>query len=326
MCAVLPGWWNGREVDIYEPVVPSCEKLVEWQSGGHLIMQRMGLKRFTFELLGHLTRDGVVIGNVFEASHGRLVEFSDRAAVYEAVATIQRKNVIYRDISTGEIFITGTGVRFGQGVSSVIFVPDKNKLEEEADWWHWGKLERLFNKLKDAPFNDAWTTRKMSSTELLIPRLPSPTRPIPIIPNFSRHAFAFGLFVTDSTRWLSWITRSSESKETNGSRKQLIAPMELMHSRRRTRRIDATVDEPLVLSTSRVRHLLTNSRHPYSRGNYRRTIFNHVTATSDRDDTTISSDGDDITLVSDATLSSEATLSSDRDDVTAMSDTSDSTF
>jgi hypothetical protein len=245
-------------------------------------MQCAGLNDLVFLLLGHLVRDGLVVGNVFEASHGRLVEFSDRAAVYEAVARMQRQNVIYRDIDSGEIFITDTGVRFG-GVSSVILVQDKKELEEEAEFWHWGKLETLFNKLKVARCNRAWWTRRMSSLELLIPRLPSPTRPIPIIPNFSKLVFAFALFTTEPMEWLNWVTGMA-----GRSRKRPAAPFDLTCSqRRRLPPIDLIIDEPLPLSTSRVRLRLTSPHHRYSRDSSRRTIRDDVIETSDASDSTL---------------------------------------
>jgi len=282
------GWWKGKEVDLYEPTLPSWGSLVERQNEGHMILQRTGLVDLSFRLLGHLTRDGVVVGNVFEASRGRLVEFGDRAAVYEAVGRMQRKNVIYRDIASGEIFITETGVRFGRGVSSVIFVRNKDELEDEAEFWHWGKLERLFDKLKGAPFNNAFWTRRMSSTEVLIPRIPSPMRPSPIIPNFSQLAFAFALLVADPMEWLSWFTRSSESGAHGRSSKRLTAPFDLTQSRRRrATRGDLVIDEPLALSTSRMRLLMASLQHPYSRGSSRRIIRDDVTVTSDTSDTTL---------------------------------------
>jgi len=229
----------------------------------------------------------MVVGNVFEASQGRLIEFSDRAVVYEAMTRMQRKNVIYRDIASGDIFITDKGVRFSKGISSVIYVEDKVKLEEEAAWWHWGKLEELFAKLKDAPFNNAWYTRRMSSTEVLIPRLPSPARPLSFSPNLSKLVHAFSLYVTEPMNWLSWFTSSSESRTSGSSRKRLTAPLDLMRSSgKRLPSIDLIIDEPFAQSMSRVRLRLITSHHPYSRDSSRRTTRDDVTLTSDTSDTT----------------------------------------
>src|SRR5882762_1487630 len=122
--------------------------MAEGQNAGHMIMSRVGLKDMTFELLGHLVRDGMVVGNVLEPPHGRLVEFGDRDIVYEAFSRLQRKNIVFRGVSEGLIFITDTGVRLGHEIASVIYVPDKAKLEYEAERWHWRKLERLFDNLK----------------------------------------------------------------------------------------------------------------------------------------------------------------------------------
>lgn len=250
-------------------------------------MRDQGLKDLTFELLGHLVRDGLVVGNVFEAAHGRLVEFSDRAAVYEAIARIQRKNVIYRDIDSKEIYITETGVRFGAGISSVVLVQDKDELEKEAETWHWGRLKKLFEFLKNAS-NDASTTRRMSSAELLIPRLPAPNAPVPVIPNFSQLAFAFALFVREPIEWLNWLVRlksESESETSNHSRKRLTAPLDLSPIRsRRLPREDLIISSPYF---SRVRLHSGRSRHPYSRASSSRTIRNDVTLSSDSSDSTL---------------------------------------
>ena len=275
------GLWNGREVDVYEPSVPSFAPLLERQSKGHLLMQRAGLKDLTFLLLGHLVRDGLVVGNVFEAPLGRLVEYSDRAAVYEAVARIQQKNLVYCDIDSGEIFITDTGVRFGRGLYSVKYVRDKAELEAKAAYWHWKMLEELFDRLKVALGNTARWTRRMVSTEVLIPRLPSPTRPMPTIRNFSKPAFAFAIFVTSAVGWVDWIVEPFEQESSGHSRKRLTAPLDLAHQqRRRPSHAELVIDKPLALSISRVRLRLINSGHPYSHGGPK----------CKRDDATITSD------------------------------------
>jgi hypothetical protein len=251
-------------------------------------MRDQGLKDLTFELLGHLVRDGLVVGNVFEAPHGRLIEYSDRAAVYESIARMQRKNIIYRDIDSKEIYITATGVRFGAGISSVILIQDRDALERQAELWHWGKLKKLFEFLKNAP-NDASTTRRMSSGELLIPRLPAPNAPSPVIPNFSQLAFAFALFVEEPIEWFNWLVRvesESRSETSNHSRQRLTAPLDLLPIRsRRLPRGDLVISSPYF---SRVRLHLAGSRHPYSRASSRRTIRDDVTLSSDASDSSSS--------------------------------------
>jgi hypothetical protein len=261
------GLWNGREVDVYEPSVPSHAPLLEWQSEGHLLMQRAGLKDLTFPLLGHLVRDGLVVGNVFEASLGRLVQYSDRAAVYEAVARIQQKNLVYRDIHSGEIFITDTGVRFGRGLYSVKYVRDKAELEAKASLCHWEELKELFDRLKVAPGNTAWWTRRLVSAEILIPRLPSPTRPMPTIRNFSKLAFAFAILIISPEDFENWISEPFKQESPGRSRKRLTAPLDLARRQRRLpSHVELVIDKPLALSISRVRLRLINSGHSYSHG------------------------------------------------------------
>lgn len=59
-------------------------------------------------------------------------------------------------------------------------IQDKAKLEDEADFWHWGKLEELFSELKD---NNTWWTRRMSSMKTIISQLPASSHIMPTIPD-----------------------------------------------------------------------------------------------------------------------------------------------
>jgi len=199
---------------------------------------------------------------------------------------MQKRGVIYRDLGTKEVFITKTGVRFGAGVSSVVLIQDEDELEKQAQFWHWGQLKILFDFLKDAPYNNALTSRKMSSTELLIPRLPAPNAPFPVIPDSSLLAFVFALFLKEPRELINWLAREAETP--NNSRKRLTAPFDLLPTRsRRLTRGDRVVSPPLpspYLSSMRLR--LASSRRSYSRSSGH-TIRDDVTLSSDTSDSTL---------------------------------------
>lgn len=282
------GLWNGREVDVYEPVMPSWASLVDAQSMGHMIMQRQGLKDMTFEILGHLVRDGVLVGNVFEPCHGRLIEFSDRGVVYAAIARLQQSNIIYRALHTKEIFITESGVRFGPGLSSVIFVSDKEELEWKAEYWHWGQLKQIFDELKLAP-NSTFTSRKTTSMEVLLPRLPAPSRPLSSIPGFSNAAFALAAFIADPANFYGWLAKvtsfPSESQSLVRNKKRPTAPLDISFMKgRRKARIELSAKEPLPLSSrhiSRVEARFPSLHKSYPRYNSNRGIRDNISDTSD---------------------------------------------
>jgi hypothetical protein len=286
--------WNGKEVDLCTPYLEgsSWQALAEWQTEGHRKMQNLDLKDLTFPMLGHITRDGAVVGVLTEASCGRLVEFTDRAAVYEAVARMQLKGIIHRSLHAGNIFIANGGVRF-LGISSVLFFEDNEKLEEMAQKWHWDRLTEVFDQLKDKPFNDHPWMRKIPAPALLLPRFPAPSRSLPGFPGFSKWHYLFSLFLTDPFKHHEWLQRAASSSDDRSvvRSKKRTATLSGLRSVRRNGRdsVDLVFDEPLagpLMYPSRMRIELTKSHHPYFRGSSRRAIRDDVTVTSDTSDST----------------------------------------
>jgi hypothetical protein len=266
------GRWNGKEVDLCTPYLQgsSWAALAEWQTEGHLIMHRAGLKNLTFPMLGHIVRNGAVVGVLTEASCGRLVEFTDRAAVYEAVGKMQQKGIIHRSLHAGNIFITDGGVRF-LGISSVLYFENNDKLAEMAQRWHWDRLTEVFDQLKYKPFNDHPWTRKIPAPALLLPRLSSPSRSIPAVPDFSELMYLFSLYLADPFKHHEWLQRAASSSDNRSvvrSKKRTVvlpgsAPRHGKHS------VDLEFDEPLAGSSaysSRLRIELAGSCYPYLRG------------------------------------------------------------
>jgi hypothetical protein len=254
-------------------------------------MHEAGLNDLTFPMLGHIVRDGAVVGVMTEASHGRLVEFTDRAAVYDAVARMQQKGIIHRNLHEGSVFITDSGVRF-LGISAVIVVEDDEELEEQAQRWHWNCLKALFDKLKDKPFNDHPWMRKSPAPALLLPRLPSPNRSP--TPDFSKLQFIFSLFLTDPFKYYEWLSRAASSSDNRSvvrskRRKTTLSSLRPI-CRHGLHTIDLMTDEPIAgswPSPSHMRIELAGTHHPYFRGSSRRTIRGDVTVASDTSDSTL---------------------------------------
>ncbi|KIM89958.1 hypothetical protein PILCRDRAFT_812745 [Piloderma croceum F 1598] len=285
------GLWNGKEVDLCTPYLEgSCwAALAEWQTEGHRLMQSLGLKTLTFPMLGHIVRDGAVVGVLTEASCGRLVEYADRAAVYEAVARMQLKGIIHRSLHAGNIFIADGRVKF-LGISSVLFFEDDAKLAEMAQRWHWNRLTELFDQLKDKPFNDHPWMRKIPAPALLLPRLPSPSRSIPSLPDVSRLMFLFSLYLSDPFKYHEWLRQAASSSGDRSvirSKKHTVVLPSLQSVRRRGKH---SVDEPLLGSSaypSRTQIEPPESPCAYSCGGLKRAILDDVTVKSDTSDSTL---------------------------------------
>ena len=259
-------------------------------------MQSLGLKDLTFPMLGHIVRDGAVVGVMTEASCGRLVEFTDRAAVYAAVVRMQQKGVIHRSLHAGNIFITDDGVRF-IGISSVRFFEDVEELSKMAQKWHWDRLTEVFNDLKNKTVNDHPWLRKIPAPALLLPRLPSPSRslpPIPAVADFSNLQYLFSLFLADPFKHEAWLQRAASSSDEHpvgrSNRRTAVLPGLRPIRRHGKHRIDLLLEEPhlgFAPYPSRMRIELAESRWPHYRGSSRRAIRDDVTVTSDSSDSTL---------------------------------------
>lgn len=98
----------------------------------------------TFEVYGHLVgRDGSIMGLVSEAAWGRMIEPLDRVLVYQTIARIQRRGIIYRGCLTNRFIIADGKVRLIE-LNCITVIQDRDLLEKEAELWHWQELEKLF--------------------------------------------------------------------------------------------------------------------------------------------------------------------------------------
>jgi len=147
--------WRGREVQLFVAYEDEIAKWVEEETKARELLVGLDV---SFEVLGHVIRDGVVVGLILEPQAGRPLRQSDRAAAYN------NSNVM---ISTDE------KVRFR--MTSYIVRFDKKDVEAMAKYQHWEALEGLFLGL--ATTRSVWIDYKtLGQHAILLPGLPSPER------------------------------------------------------------------------------------------------------------------------------------------------------
>ncbi|TFK48199.1 hypothetical protein OE88DRAFT_1810509 [Heliocybe sulcata] len=175
------GIWRGREVSltIMDSCDPRAAKEIGNEINGARILTALG---YSFEVLGIVMRNGAVVGIMTELVTGRVVEYPDREAVYDAVANLQKHGVIYRGISKISIIMTDKGVRFAQPSTAISLPEDQiEEIEWLAEVWHWSKLKELFDELKQAR-NPMVLPRLFIPYSIVIPRLPSLFRELVLDP------------------------------------------------------------------------------------------------------------------------------------------------
>jgi len=193
-------------------------RIVDLEMKGHRLLQGLDL---TYDVLGHVLRDGLVVGLMTEPANGRMVEYSDRAEVYDAIAKVQRKGLLYT-ISCSTIMICDGKVRLLSLSSVRTFCPDAQGFKE-ADVYHWEALDVLFDELRDhgnfmAPLR-SWSSQQAK----ILPSFPSPQRPL--LPDFIRfiiyHKATFSAAEDGSRR--SSEHRLSQRSRPRGSRTHTLA-------------------------------------------------------------------------------------------------------
>ncbi|KZT21309.1 hypothetical protein NEOLEDRAFT_1139643 [Neolentinus lepideus HHB14362 ss-1] len=175
------GIWRGQEVSL--TIMDSCEPRAAKQIGdeinGARILTSLG---YSFEVLGIIMRNGVVAGIMTELMAGRVVEYSDREVVYDAIANLQKHNHIYRGICNIGVLMTDKGVRFVQPAALLTLPEDQvGQLESSAEYWHWDRLKKLFDELKQGR-NPMIHPRLINPYCMVIPRLPSLFRELVLDP------------------------------------------------------------------------------------------------------------------------------------------------
>ncbi|KAG1816685.1 uncharacterized protein BJ212DRAFT_1352449 [Suillus subaureus] len=231
-CALWEGIHEGMEVDLFMGVHALWSHFVASESLGHKLMNEAGVSHYTFKLLAHVYKSRMVIGVMCEPIIGRRVCPTDRAAVFAAVADIQRHGILLGSLLPHDILITPEGVRF-LNISALPHTP-------------------LGSRARDA-------------LSYVIPRLPSPGRPVYTTPELAVMQFVWSVMTSPTEFARSDILPLLKFREqlrkgktaitddprhrrcTKIGRKILIAPLDCSESEGRFETLDQIVtaaDEP----------------------------------------------------------------------------------
>lgn len=237
---------------------------IERETEGHRAVQGLDV---SFQVLGHVIRDGEVVGIMTEHSYGRLVEFCDRSVVYEAFGRLQRNGILYQAAHESTIIIADGKVRL-LGLSTVIKYrrDERELLAERARVCYWELLDMIFGRLEGS--NNFYPLARSRHSARIIPRLPSPQRPL--APNGYDKLIRFLSFAEDSTRDEFDDTPMSRSRECNSENPSAL-PFGPAHSTSSSASelLRCAMDDPsnalLLCSSRRNVQLRRLARHPYHR-------------------------------------------------------------
>jgi len=120
--------------------------LLDQEMGGYRALQGLDL---TYHVFGHVVdKEGTVVGLVFEAYVGRLMQFRDRALVYDAFSKVQQRGLIF----FGADEFTNTHILNGKvrltNLASIWHFPDEKLRKKHGEIRHWSPLESWFPALK----------------------------------------------------------------------------------------------------------------------------------------------------------------------------------
>lgn len=261
-CALWEGIHEGMEVDLFMGVHALWSRFVAAESLGHKLMNEAGLSHYTFKLIAHVYKSGMIIGVMCEPIIGRRVCPTDRAAVFAAVADIQRHGILLGSLLPHDILITHEGVRF-LNTSAVKYYKDHDQLAAKAETEHWAELAKTFGSRMTGPHTPLGS-RTRDALSYVIPRLPSPGRPVYTTPELALMQFVWSVmtsqeyvrtdvlpllrFRDQQRKGKSVITDDSKrGRRAKMGRKILIAPLDCPESEDRFEELDQiipAVDEP----------------------------------------------------------------------------------
>ncbi|KIJ64388.1 hypothetical protein HYDPIDRAFT_112397 [Hydnomerulius pinastri MD-312] len=278
------GIYEGKDVDIFIGWEDTWGSFITAESKGHKLMQSLGLGHYTFEVLAHVSKNGIVIGLMTEAYIGRGITRSDRSAVFEAVAAIQRHGILMPMPRRSEIYITDQGVRFSD-ICGVKWYKDHDKLAKIAETTVWEVLADMFDNLDDDPVaGQLNASRYLRGGTYVIPRLPTPGRPVSLSPEQSMIHLAWSIAISDelcrsnftSIAKLQYLYRPSKhsstarrDKRAKSGNRALLPPDDVLEGQAHLLRTPA--DESLVIS---LQHYGSSARtHPYARPTSKRLLL-----------------------------------------------------
>ncbi|KAJ6578796.1 hypothetical protein DFH09DRAFT_1148338 [Mycena vulgaris] len=165
--------WNGRTVDCFVGWNDRWRDFVDCEMRGHRLLKGLDV---TFEVLGHILRDGEIVGLVTEhPGDDRRVEYEDRAAVYAAVRKVQSRGLII-SLNDSNISIHNRKVRL-LGMASVRKFSEFKDPDDAAEIFHWQALSEIFDELRQHP-NLLPSLRCLQMDAVPFIPVPSPEKPL----------------------------------------------------------------------------------------------------------------------------------------------------
>ncbi|KAJ6554431.1 hypothetical protein B0H19DRAFT_1262796 [Mycena capillaripes] len=164
--------WNGR-LDCTIGWNDWWREHVDFLMRGHRLLNGLDV---TFQVLGHIVRNGEIIGLMTEhAVDDRRVEHRDRAAVYAAVAKVQSRGLAIR-LHESNISMHRNQVRFldAQTVLKLSEVADVDKIVTR---YHLQALSTLFDELRQQP-NPIPLLRDIQNNAVPFIPVPAPEKPL----------------------------------------------------------------------------------------------------------------------------------------------------
>ncbi|KAJ7456982.1 hypothetical protein FB451DRAFT_1275503 [Mycena latifolia] len=170
------GVWNGQEVDLFMGWDASNVHFLQKMMAAYRLLIECDLEHFAYRALGHVVRNGTsdICGIMTEPGYGRMVQSTDKAAVYNAIAQVERAGLLFTGIHLSNIMLTNEGQVRLLSICALARQPaDATECAKELAYWHWEQLETLFKELELGP-NPIPPLRKMKPTLLVLPHFPAP--------------------------------------------------------------------------------------------------------------------------------------------------------
>lgn len=154
-------------------------KTLELSMQGYQYVRGMDL---TYEVLGHVMRDGSVIGLMTEPHIGRIMQSCDRALLYDAVSRMERRRLVHMGPTTPNLIIQNGKVRLINLACIRHFNDDQEEdFKATAAIRHWENLEKVFSQMDPSTFYYIPNYLRDRQQKLhLLPAVPSVERPIRI--------------------------------------------------------------------------------------------------------------------------------------------------
>jgi hypothetical protein len=134
----------------------------------------------TYDVLGHVVRDGNVVGIMTEPMLGRMMQPCDRNIVYTAVSKMEARNVVHMGPASPDMLIHNGKVRL-TNLACVRFYGKHQQVEfrATANKRHWEFMEGEFARMDGLPFLYIPNPMRNKMQDIhILPAVPSPERPL----------------------------------------------------------------------------------------------------------------------------------------------------